>query len=31
MAAAESALTSLRNAGNLSRNTADILERTLAG
>jgi aminopeptidase N len=29
--AAESALTSLRDAGGLSRNTADILERTLAG
>ena len=31
MAAAESALTALRDAGGLSRNTADILERTLAG
>jgi aminopeptidase N len=30
-AAAESALTALRDAGGLSRNTADILERTLAG
>ena len=30
-AAAESALTALREAGGLSRNTADILERTLAG
>jgi len=30
-AAAESALIGLRNAGGLSRNTADILERTLAG
>ena len=29
--AAEAALTSLRDAGGLSRNTADILERTLAG
>jgi aminopeptidase N len=31
MAAAETALTALRDAGGLSRNTADILERTLAG
>ena len=31
MAAAEGALTALRDAGGLSRNTADILERTLAG
>jgi hypothetical protein len=31
MAAAESALAALRDAGGLSRNTADILERTLAG
>ncbi len=31
LAAAESALTALRDAGGLSRNTADILERTLAG
>jgi aminopeptidase N len=31
MAAAESALTSLRGVASLSRNTADILERTLAG
>jgi aminopeptidase N len=30
-AAAESALSALRDAGGLSRNTADILERTLAG
>jgi aminopeptidase N len=30
-AAAESALAALRDAGGLSRNTADILERTLAG
>ncbi|MDO8359721.1 MAG: DUF3458 domain-containing protein, partial [Devosia sp.] len=30
-AAAESALMALRDAGGLSRNTADILERTLAG
>ena len=30
-AAAEAALTTLRDAGGLSRNTADILERTLAG
>jgi aminopeptidase N len=30
-AAAESALTALRDAGKLSRNAADILERTLAG
>jgi aminopeptidase N len=29
--AAEAALTALRDAGGLSRNTADILERTLAG
>jgi aminopeptidase N len=29
--AAEAALTGLRDAGGLSRNTADILERTLAG
>ena len=31
LAAAESALTALRDAGGLSRNTADILERMLAG
>jgi aminopeptidase N len=31
LAAAESALSALRDAGGLSRNTADILERTLAG
>jgi aminopeptidase N len=31
LAAAESAHTALRDAGGLSRNTADILERTLAG
>ncbi len=31
MAAAESALTALRDAGGLSRNTSDILERTLSG
>ena len=31
LAAAESALTALRDAGGLSRNTTDILERTLAG
>ncbi len=31
LAAAESALTALRDGGGLSRNTADILERTLAG
>jgi hypothetical protein len=31
MVAAETALTALRDAGGLSRNTADILERTLAG
>jgi len=30
-AAAESALRALHDAGGLSRNTADILERTLAG
>jgi aminopeptidase N len=30
MAAAKSALTALRDSGGLSRNTADILERTLA-
>jgi len=29
--AAEAALTGLRDAGGLSRNTADILERTLGG
>jgi len=29
--AAEAALTALRDTGSLSRNTADILERTLAG
>jgi aminopeptidase N len=31
LAAAESALTALRDAGGLSRNVADILERMLAG
>ena len=31
LAAAQTALTALRDAGRLSRNTADILERTLAG